>query len=158
MKIFKAPEQYPPEGVKIFLAGSIEQGTAEDWQSELTNRLQAENANVTVLNPRRDNWDASWEQSIHNKEFAEQVNWELNAQQEADLIVMYFAPETKSPITLMELGLFKNKPMVVCCPDGFWRKGNVEIVCDRFQIPLIHRKEEFMKRVTYLILGLAGYQ
>lgn len=98
--------------------------------------------------------NSSWEESIHNKQFAEQVNWELDSQEIADLIVMYFSPETKSPITLLELGLFKNKPMVVCCPDGFWRKGNVEIVCDRFQIPLINDKEEFMRRVTALVMGL----
>lgn len=152
MKVFKAPEKYPTDGVKVFLAGSIEQGKAEDWQTELTNRLK--DANVTILNPRRDNWDDSLEQSINNKQFAEQVNWELDSQEIADLIVMYFSPETKSPITLLELGLFKDKPMVVCCPDGFWRKGNVEIVCDRFQIPLINDKEEFMKRVSALVMGL----
>jgi len=23
---------------------------------------------------------------------------------------------------------------MVCCPEGFWRKGNVDIVCQRFGI------------------------
>jgi hypothetical protein len=22
--------------------------------------------------------------------------------------------------------------MIICCPDGFWRKGNIEILVDRF--------------------------
>jgi hypothetical protein len=24
----------------------------------------------------------------------------------------------------------------VCCPEGFWRRGNVEMVCRRHRIPL----------------------
>lgn len=30
-------------------------------------------------------------------------------------------------------GLFPEK-VIVICPDGFWRKGNVDIVCERFGI------------------------
>jgi hypothetical protein len=45
---------------------------------------------------------------------------------------MYFSPKTQSPISLLELGKFAGrKDMVVCCPKGFWRKGNVDIVCTR---------------------------
>lgn len=47
----------------------------------------------------------------------------------ADLIVMYFDPNTKAPITLLELGLFHQKNLLVLCPEGYWRKGNVDIVC-----------------------------
>jgi hypothetical protein len=31
--------------------------------------------------------------------------------------------------------------MVVCCPDGFWRKGNVEILCTRENVPLFNDME-----------------
>jgi hypothetical protein len=49
---------------------------------------------------------------------------------------MYFDPNTKSPISLLELGLFaQSKKLIVCCPRGFWRKGNVDITCDRYGIP-----------------------
>jgi len=41
-----------------------------------------------------------------NEHFVEQVTWELNALAYADLILMYFDPRTKSPITLLELGCF----------------------------------------------------
>lgn len=50
---------------------------------------------------------------------------------------MYFAPTTRAPITLLELGLFaQSGRLVVCCPDGFWRKGNVEVVSARYGVPL----------------------
>jgi hypothetical protein len=45
---------------------------------------------------------------------------------------MYFSPETQSPISLLELGRYAGrKEMIVCCPKGFWRKGNVDILCTR---------------------------
>lgn len=120
----------------VFLAGSIEMGLAEPWQARLEAALA--DLDLVVLNPRRDDWDSSWQQSIHDARFREQVEWELDAQQHASLIAMYFAPATKAPITLLELGLAaRSGRVVVCCPEGYWRKGNVEIVCGRYGIPLV---------------------
>ena len=133
MRIVKAPQDFSyTQAPRIFLAGSIEMGTAENWQEVITGKLK--DVRGTILNPRRDDWDASWVQSIENDQFREQVEWELEAQEKADLIVLYFSPGTKSPITLLELGLCRNRPMIVCCPEGFWRKGNVDIVCHRYAI------------------------
>jgi len=96
--------------------------------------------NLTILNPRRDDCDDSWFQSIHDTQFRQQVEWEIAAQEMADVIFMYFAPDTKAPITLLELGLFaRSGKLVVCCPDGYWRKGNVEVVCHRFGVPMSDR-------------------
>jgi hypothetical protein len=127
---------YSDKSVKVFLAGSIEMGKAEDWQSMIPQLFKDRN-DLTFFNPRRDDWDSSWEQRESNPEFNYQVNWELDHLDKADLIFMYFSPETKSPISLLELGLYaKSGKMVVCCPDGFYRKGNVDIVCSRYDIPV----------------------
>jgi hypothetical protein len=138
MKVIKptSPDQSVEQGtVRIFLAGSIEMGAAEDWQTKITER--SEHLPVTFYNPRREEWDASWVQEQANPQFNFQVNWELDKLDESDIIFMYFSPETKSPISLMELGAYGNTgKMIVCCPDGFWRKGNVEIFCTRHNIPL----------------------
>jgi hypothetical protein len=129
----------------IFLAGSIEMGTAENWQEDLTKYFEKD---FNIYNPRRDDWDSSWEQSIHNSQFYEQVSWELNALNKAQLIVMYFDPKTKSPISLLELGLYANsKKLHVICPEGFWRKGNVDIVCEKYDIPLYSSIENFKSRI-----------
>ena len=130
-----------PEGNKtIFLAGSISMGKAVDWQSEVAEALCG--YSYTLFNPRRDDWDSSWEQRIYNKAFYEQVQWELEALTDADLIIMYFDKNTISPISLLELGLHANSgKIVVCCPEGYFRKGNVEIICDNFNIPLVNSLE-----------------
>jgi hypothetical protein len=138
MQVIKpnSPNQSPQHLMTLFLAGSIENGTATNWQQMVENRLL--DSNITIFNPRRDYWDSTWIQRKSNHEFNYQVNWELNRLEEASAIIMYFDPETKSPITLLELGIHvnNNKRLFVCCPDKFYRKGNVEIVCERFKIPL----------------------
>ena len=132
----------------IFLAGSIEMGKAEDWQKELGNWLMERNYNI--FNPRRDDWDSSWSQTYEDPQFSQQVKWELNALDKSDWIIMYLDPLTKSPISLLELGLFANsKKLIVVCPDGFWRNGNVEVVCSLYDIPLLNSIDE-LKKSNYL--------
>jgi hypothetical protein len=124
----------------VFLAGSIEMGKAEDWQKRIENHFIK--TEVTLFNPRRDDWDSSWTQEQSNPQFNYQVNWEMNRLEEADIVFMYFSPETMSPISLLELGLHANDNIIVCCPKGFWRKGNVDIVCTRYGIPLFENLED----------------
>jgi len=136
--------------VTIFLAGSIEMGNAENWQERIIKSLNDEN--VVFFNPRRDDWDSSWEQKITNPEFKKQVTWELKALENADIIVMYFDPNTKSPISLLELGLHaKSKKLIVFCPDGFWRKGNVDIVCEKYNIKQVNSFEELKNTIKKLV-------
>ena len=134
------PISAAPGSRYLFLAGSIDMGAAEDWQTRLADRL-ADVPDLVMLNPRREAWDSSWAQSISNPQFREQVEWELEGMERADVIAMYFAPQSKAPITLLELGLnARTEKLVVCCPDGYWRKGNVEVVCARYGI---ERVEDF---------------
>jgi hypothetical protein len=90
-----SPLRLEPGIPSVFLAGSIDLGAADDWQSDFERRLAA--ARAAILNPRRDAWDSSWRP---------QVEWELSAQELATCIAMYFMPTSKAPITLLELGLF----------------------------------------------------
>lgn len=134
-RVLKPPAPLPAElGRSLFLAGSIEMGRAADWQQQVAQALA--HRELTILNPRRDAWDASWAQDLANPQFVAQVEWELEAQERADRILMYFAPDTQAPITLLELGLFgRSGKLVVCCPHGYWRKGNVDVVCARYGVP-----------------------
>ena len=125
----------------VFLGGSIEMGKAEPWQDRVAEMLA--DTNVVLLNPRRDDWDSTWEQSYFNPEFKAQVDWELDGLEQCDLPFMYFQPDTYSPVSLLELGTFVDIPQaIVCCPPGFWRKGNVDIFCDRYGIPVLEDLEQ----------------
>jgi hypothetical protein len=129
---------------KIFLAGSIEMGTAENWQEKV--KADLSDYDVVLFNPRRDDWDCSWVQSIHDPQFSEQVNWEMDYIEESNIILFYFDPKTMSPITLLEFGFCAGmgSRVIVCCPDGFWRKGNIEIVCERHDINLTNTYDEMI--------------
>ncbi|THV06299.1 hypothetical protein K435DRAFT_711486 [Dendrothele bispora CBS 962.96] len=149
--VCKPPQQPTIPGKSIFLAGSIEMGKAEDWQAKLTSTLLNLDlpCDLTILNPRRESWDPSLVQDISNPQFREQVEWELDCQDRADVIAMYLHPDTKAPISLLELGLLaKSGKMVVCCPEGFYRRGNVQIVCKRYDIPLVGSMDELVQEVV----------
>lgn len=141
----KAPNNYMSIWKKdtnvpiVFLAGSIEMGTAEKWQDRVASMLKDEK--VILLNPRRDDWDSSWKQTIDDPQFSEQVRWEQLGLIHSDIVFFYFDSSTKSPITLLEFGQVLERSwhtsvnesemcqMIVCCPQGFWRRGNLEVLC-----------------------------
>jgi len=140
------PLDAAPSKTSIFLAGSIEMGKANDWQAYVGNKMH--NFDIVLWNPRRLSWDSSWEQSINNPVFKEQVDWELDALEKADMILFHFESDTKSPITLLELGLFaQSKKCIVHCPKGFWRKGNIDIICHRYNIPQCASLEDGITRL-----------
>jgi hypothetical protein len=137
--VFKAPEHVPLGTVepRVFLAGSIEMGAAENWQTKAEQFLG--HLPIVILNPRRDDWDSSWRQSIDDPKFREQVEWELGGLESAEYVLMHFDPATKSPITLLEFGMLVNRAprgLFVSCPPGFYRRGNLEVVCARYEIRL----------------------
>jgi hypothetical protein len=145
---------YPPEDFRsyltmpsVFLAGSIDMGQAADWQSKIEEAL--ESVDCTVLNPRRKGWDSSWKQEADFPPFREQVEWELDAMESADLIAMHLDMDSKAPVSLLELGLHAHDgKMVVSCPDGYWRKGNVDIVCERAGVPVYEDFQEFVDEIV----------
>jgi hypothetical protein len=70
--------------------------------------------------------------------------------EEADLVLMHFEPASKSPITLLELGMFarqKRHNLVISCPAEFWRRGNVEIVAQRTGAKLYNSFETAIARL-----------
>ena len=98
---------------------------AEDWQQRAFTQmcLHLDSSRFCALNPRRPNWDSSWEQSKDNQFFRAQVEWELDGLEKAKTVILYLQKETKSPITLLELGLFAaSGKLLIVCPHGFWRK------------------------------------
>lgn len=157
----KAPTPYDfnENDFTIFLGGSIEMGAAEMWQDRLVKDM-AQHENVVFLNPRRDDWDSSWVQDpTEGTQFHEQVSWEMDMQEGADVHVYYFAKDTKSPITLLELGRYGDTAAtVVCCPKEFWRYGNVKMLCDRYDIMFVETYDELLEVLNSGIESIKNYE
>ena len=139
--------------IPVFLGGSIEQGKAIDWQQDVICALSKTPA--LVFNPRRRVWDATWVQDETNPEFVQQVKWELDRIDESMIIFLYFQAGTMSPISLLELGAVvtqssfsvNNMTVVVVCEPGFWRRGNVQIFCERYGVTVLDTREEGIQQV-----------
>lgn len=151
--VVKAPNPVPYDGkVAVFLGGSIDMGAAEDWQDRLAKDLSHFGDHLVLINPRRDDWDSSWVQDpTPGTQFFEQVSWELYHQEHAKAVIYYFAANSKSPITLLELGLFglaSPDSTLVCCPKEFYRYGNVKMVCDRYGIEMVETYDDLLMRLS----------
>lgn len=147
-----------PQDLAVFLAGAIDMGAAEDWQETVYEHIEAKGVVTHVFNPRRDDWDSSWQQHNDDPQFNSQVHWEQDAIEAADIVVVYFTPTSKAPITLMELGQLAGCPVgskktIVYCPDEFYRKGNVDIVCERAGIPVYNNENDFLHDLSLFIDG-----
>lgn len=138
LKMIKAPKRsYTAAIVKIFLAGSINMGESEDWQTEVANHLYQNfdscGDDIVVCNPRRDDWDSTWEQNpSFGTKFNEQVSWELSHLHSSNIIIFNFEGEGASPITLLELGLYLHKDVTkfIVCPKKYFRYGNVKLTAE----------------------------
>lgn len=155
MDVIYAPNKinFNREKIYIFLGGSIDMGSAEDWQEKVINRFNTpEYSDVVFLNPRRKDWNSSWKQHPSNPQFKEQVIWELDCQYLANINLYYFADNSKSPITLMELGKYgEGFSTVVYCSEKFYRYGNVAIFCQKEDLQHAEDFETFIEKVKQKI-------
>lgn len=126
------------KSISFFLCGAIDQGKADDWQSKVANFVKEKfddgtGVKIEVLNPRRDEWDSSWEQVPENDLFSGQVKWELGNLDSCNFVFVGLPKDSKAPISLLELGLMLNqKKCIVWCEEGFYRSGNVIVTCDHY--------------------------
>ena len=132
---------------KIFLAGTIDNGESDDWQYDVflhlaifTEMINENSVNsfkqFTVFSPRRKNW----KEDATQEDIEEQIKWEQEKLDEADLIVMVFQDNSKSPISLLELGLYGPQGKLICfCTPNFYRYTNVKLTCEKWGIPLIEQ-------------------
>jgi len=155
------PPQTPeprPGAFRLFLGGSIEMGAAERWQDALVAFLAEQPCvqHLDVYNPRRDDWDASWPNDYDFAPFREQVEWELRAQKDADLIVYYFATDTLSPITLLDLGLFHSTKPVIGFDPAYKRAGNLLVTKDHFEMDIHSGWDNFTKALALRLAQTIG--
>jgi len=125
----------------VFLGGTIDMGASVDWQTGLARKLG--DLDVVFLNPRRNDWSPAWRPVATDTHFVQQVRWELAALEAADVVVMYLAPNSQSPVSLMELGLHaRSGKLIVLCPEGFWRKGNVDLTAAFYGVEQVSSMDE----------------
>ena len=139
-KAFELPRPW------VFLAGTIENGSARNWQEEIVSGLK--DVAGTILNPRRENWNAL----ATNSELCDQIEWELDGISKSDIVAFNFLPDSKSPVSMLELGLAVGlkKDIVLCCPTSFWRHSNVIMTCSLLSgnYHCVYREDLLVEAIT----------
>jgi hypothetical protein len=146
----------PKERLGVFLAGTIDVGLSTDWQQIMIDFLRSQFGSqpVDIFNPRRKDWDSTWEQSSSHPMFKRQVEWELTYLEYSDLVLMVFLPGSKSPVSMLELGAMSAKPgLMVFCPEDFYRHGNIDIFCSRRRIPTFNDWDDYLIAVRRKLDG-----
>lgn len=139
----------------IFLAGTTSPTGQPDWRdtlkSALEERLGGDKAldNVVLLNPMRHDWDRTWKEDFSDSRWAEQVQWELDMQDAADIVVVFFHGISPAPISLLELGIcVRSRRVIACALEGYSKTGNVEAVCRRYGAVLVKTPEDLVTAVV----------
>lgn len=126
---------------RIFLAGTIDMGNSVDWQAQLKEYFSGKEGRYILYNPRRGSWNGG-----ADGEMEYQVNWELEHLEKADIIIMNILGSSKSPITLLEMGLHaRSGKLYVACEPSFYRYDNVRITCGYYGIPLYGSLDELLQ-------------
>ncbi|KAL7806682.1 hypothetical protein V8C44DRAFT_338589 [Trichoderma aethiopicum] len=137
------PAPYSGSRKAIFLAGTTSPTGEPDWRLTLTDALS--NFPITIYNPKRDDWDDTWKEDFSDDRWAEQVQWELEMQDKADIVVVFFHGVSPAPISLLELGLcVKSGRAIVCVLEGYSKRGNVEAVCRRYGAKLVSSEDDLI--------------
>jgi hypothetical protein len=137
-QVLYAPSEESVRGTRsVFLAGTTSKVDESDWRETLSSSLSG--LPITIFNPHRADWDSTWREDIDFTPYREQVLWELDKQAKADLVVVYFHPATQAPISLLEFGLSAQSKgkVIAVCPQGYWKRGNVQIVCQKYGVEIL---------------------
>lgn len=131
-----------PNTKSVFLAGTIDNGNSFNWQESIVNRCQ--DLDITFYNPRRKQWTDS--PLPYQLEY--QIKWEQEHLDNADIIIMCLLDDSKSPISLLELGLYaQSGKLIVFCNPEFYRYTNVKLTCQKYNIPLYKVNLDNMKSI-----------
>ena len=139
--IIITPEEIKNKGANkigaksVFLAGTIDNGNSLNWQDKtIIELINLGVKNLEVYNPRREHWNPN----PTKEEMEKQIKWEQEHLDKADVIVMVLLDDSKSPISLLELGLYaKSNKLIVFCTPNFYRWDNVRLTCKKYHIELV---------------------
>lgn len=119
----------------IFLAGSMGEDAQGTWRDRISNDLSDK---FHFLDPTCHN-----HASLDADGMKKHIQWELEAMELADIILLRFLPDAESPISLVELGLYTfSKKLIVVCPEGFYKYNYLNVLCEKYATPFLANLEE----------------
>lgn len=136
-----------PSGIRVnvFLAGTIEMGAVPDWQKDAANKIASmvdDDHHPVFMSPRR---DTGFKPGMEE----EQIVWEQDRLDSADLIYMYIDENSKSPISLLEFGEYIGTgKLITVCGKRFYRYQNLEYTARHKGMRIYNDVDEAMAEVA----------
>lgn len=127
---------------RIYLSGS---STGFDWQDRFISTLT--NLPVDVFTPLH---------PIHATPHSQAFEWEMDHMSIANVIAFYFSPDDLCASALLSLGMYANTDkIIVCCPEGYQRKQDVDALCHREDIMQVDCLDTLISATTSRISSQA---
>lgn len=124
----------------VFLAGSIDLKLKGNWRNKL---IDIVGNKVHFIDPTISNHD-----ELDDNQMKKHINWELDALNLADKVFLNFLPDSKSPISLIELGLYVRTPkLIVVCPDEFYQSRYIKTLCEKYKVTIFN---DFNQAIKYI--------
>ncbi len=118
----------------IFLAGSMDHKQEGSWREEII----AEFGTNDIFDPTNTHHD-----ELNTEQMKHHIVWELGALQQSDLILLNFLKESKSPISLVELGMYvTSNKLIFICPKEFYKSDYVHTLCNKYNTPIFNTLNE----------------
>ena len=119
---------------RVYFSGAM---TGEDWQSKFTTKL--EDLRVDVFCPRYP--------SSHTVPAPDGLfEWEIDHMSIANVIAFNFISNEDCSSALIALGMYaRTDRIIVCCDDEFYKKGDIDALCDREDIPQVDSLDLLIK-------------
>ncbi|MDG1333826.1 MAG: nucleoside 2-deoxyribosyltransferase domain-containing protein [Crocinitomicaceae bacterium] len=138
--IFRPPNdisQIPQDRASVFLAGSMATTRKNNWRQTATRTFQAAYHFFDPTNPRHNN--------LNDEEMRNHIKWELEAMKLSDIIILNFLPDSLSPISLVEIGMYiSSNKLVVVCPKEFYKWRYIDTLCNEYNTPIFNQLEDVL--------------
>lgn len=129
--------QIPRDKEYIFLAGSMVTEPEVNWRQTVVNNLQESYHFLDPTNPNHN--------SLGDVEMREHIKWEFNGLRIADYIILNFLPDSLSPISMVELGMYiATRKLIVVCPKEFYKWRYIDTLCKEYNTPIFNQLEDVL--------------
>lgn len=122
---------------RIFLAGSMATGSQVNWRQTV---IDAFGEKYHFLDPTNLKHD-----SLTDVEMRNHIKWEFDGLRIADFILLNFLPDSLSPISMVELGMYiASKKLIVVCPKEFYKWRYIDTLCKEHNTLIFNQLEEVL--------------
>ena len=140
----------------VFMAGGIT--GCGNWQQQMKEMLDANDAQITLINPRRAHWPTGV--GSDSEISRSQIEWEWRAFTKSKAVLFWFPPDTLCPIALFELGKIAvqhDLPLFVGCHPDYKRifDVKVQLELERPGVKVVESLHNLARQVTEWSNGLA---